>query len=99
MEDRRAIESQRMGQSSSRVFLLLCVVCTVGCARTAPQQPQQQAVPIRELPAGPTVRVMTYNVNWGAVRPNLAVAAIREADADVVCLQETTPEWETYLRG
>jgi endonuclease/exonuclease/phosphatase family metal-dependent hydrolase len=49
--------------------------------------------------AGPTVRVLTYNVNWGGVRPDLAVAAIREADADVVCLQETTPEWETYLRG
>ena len=45
------------------------------------------------------MRVMTYNVNWGGARPDLAVAAIREADADVVCLQETTPEWETYLRG
>ena len=83
-----------MGKRSFSSFLLLCLISCVGCARTAPQQALAAPGP----PAGPTVRVMTYNVNWGGARPDLAVMAIREADADVVCLQETTPEWEAYLR-
>ena len=83
-----------MGQRFLRLVVVLYVLSCAGCARTAPQQAHVAPVPV-----GPTVRVMTYNVNWGGARPDLAVAAIREADADVVCLQETTPEWETYLRG
>lgn len=42
--------------------------------------------------------MLTYNVNWGAPAPDLAVYAIRESEADIVCLQETTPEWESFLR-
>jgi endonuclease/exonuclease/phosphatase (EEP) superfamily protein YafD len=42
--------------------------------------------------------VLTYNVNFAAPRPDLAVRAIADADADVVCLQETTPEWERVVR-
>ena len=49
--------------------------------------------------AGPdAVRVLTYNVNWGMPGPAEALAAIRLADADVVMLQETTPNWEATLR-
>ncbi len=44
------------------------------------------------------LRVMTYNVNFGAPAREAAVDAIAEASADVVCLQETTPEWEELLR-
>jgi endonuclease/exonuclease/phosphatase (EEP) superfamily protein YafD len=57
--------------------------------------------PVRqpEAPAGPHVRVLTYNVNWGAPRPDLAVEIIRHSGADIVCLQETTPEWEGILRS
>lgn len=51
-----------------------------------------------ETPSGPQVRVLTYNVNWGAPRADLAVDIIRKSAADIVCLQETTPEWEQYLR-
>src|SRR6185503_13255644 len=51
-----------------------------------------------EEPTGPHVRVLTYNVNWGGARPDLTAQAILEADADIVCLQETTPEWEQYLK-
>jgi len=50
-----------------------------------------------EKPVGPHFRVLTYNVNFGGPRPDLAVRAIRVADADIVCLQETTPAWERYL--
>ncbi len=48
-------------------------------------------------PAGPSVSVLTWNLNWGMPAPDAAVEAIREADADVVCLQEVTPEWEALL--
>jgi endonuclease/exonuclease/phosphatase family metal-dependent hydrolase len=43
-------------------------------------------------------KIATYNINWGD--PDLAsvAATIQRADADVVCLQETTTESEHYLR-
>jgi endonuclease/exonuclease/phosphatase (EEP) superfamily protein YafD len=31
-------------------------------------------------------------------RPDLAVEALRKEDVNVICLQETTPEWEQVLR-
>ncbi len=49
-------------------------------------------------PTGPHFRIVTYNVNWGGPRPDLAAEAIRQSGADIVCLQETTPEWEKFLR-
>jgi endonuclease/exonuclease/phosphatase family metal-dependent hydrolase len=45
------------------------------------------------------LRVLTYNVNWAAPGADLAVKLIRESAAEIVCLQETTPEWERYLRS
>jgi endonuclease/exonuclease/phosphatase family metal-dependent hydrolase len=51
-----------------------------------------------QVPAGPQLRVLTYNVNWGGPRPDLAAQSFRESGADIVCLQETTPQWEQYLR-
>lgn len=56
--------------------------------------PGKRAEPITGL----HVSVLTYNVNWGMPAPELAVKAITEADADLLCLQETTPAWEQYLR-
>ncbi|NBB94331.1 MAG: hypothetical protein GVY16_01140 [Planctomycetes bacterium] len=46
----------------------------------------------------PTFRIASYNINYG--NPNLrgVVAAIRQADADVVALQETNRASERYLR-
>jgi endonuclease/exonuclease/phosphatase (EEP) superfamily protein YafD len=51
-----------------------------------------------ETPTGPRFTLLTYNVNWGGPRPELAVDVIRKSGADIVCLQETTLEWEQYLR-
>jgi endonuclease/exonuclease/phosphatase (EEP) superfamily protein YafD len=51
-----------------------------------------------EAPTGPHFRVLTFNVNWGGPRPDLAVKAIADSGADIVCLQETNPSWETLLR-
>src|SRR5262245_37106748 len=72
-------------------FLLLFAVLALatGCHRT------RRA----ETPTGPNFHILTYNVNWGGARPELAAQAIRDSAADIVCLQETTPEWEQYLRG
>jgi endonuclease/exonuclease/phosphatase family metal-dependent hydrolase len=38
-------------------------------------------------------------VNWGEPEPNLAAELIKKSGAEIVCLQETTPDWETYLRA
>jgi endonuclease/exonuclease/phosphatase family metal-dependent hydrolase len=48
-------------------------------------------------PSGPHFSVMTYNVNYGMPGAAEAARAIRETDADIVCLQETTPAWREYL--
>lgn len=73
-----------------RLFLILAAVLALmtGCRST------RQA----EVPAGPHVRVLTYIVNWGAPGPDLAADIIRQSGADIVCLQETTPQWEQFLR-
>src|SRR4051812_13389564 len=52
-----------------------------------------------ETPTGLHFSVLTYNVNFGGPRPDPAIDAIRRADADVVCLQETTPAWEDLIRA
>lgn len=49
-------------------------------------------------PAGRALTVVSYNVNYGVPGPAEAVAALREADADIVCLQETNATWEAALR-
>src|SRR5262245_20487651 len=51
-----------------------------------------------ETPTGPHVKVMTFNVNYGGPGADLALEAILAEDVDVLCLQETTPAWERYLR-
>ena len=71
-----------------RTLLFLAAILTAGC----------RALREAEAPAGPHLRILTYNVNWGAPRPDLALDLVRSSGADVVCLQETTPEWEERLR-
>jgi endonuclease/exonuclease/phosphatase family metal-dependent hydrolase len=67
---------------------VLLAAFLVGCRST------QQA----EAPTGPHFRMLTYNVNWGAPQPELAAQIIQQSGADIVCLQETTPQWESFLR-
>jgi endonuclease/exonuclease/phosphatase family metal-dependent hydrolase len=69
-------------------LILSSALLTAGCRSTR----------VAEAPAGPHFHVLTYNVNWGAPGPDLAAQIIRESGADIICLQETTPEWEQYLR-
>lgn len=70
--------------SLSALLTLLC-----GC-----RTPIRTAV----VPTGPHLKVLTYNVNYGGPRPDLAAEIIRRSDADIVCLQETNPQWEEFLR-
>lgn len=53
----------------------------------------------RAIPAdAPRVKILTWNVNYGGPGVDAAIKIILDADADLVCLQETTTEWETALR-
>jgi endonuclease/exonuclease/phosphatase family metal-dependent hydrolase len=48
---------------------------------------------------GPSVKVMTYNVNYGIAGDAATIRVIREGGADVVFLQETTPLWQAELNA
>jgi len=50
-------------------------------------------------PAQPHVKVVTYNVNWGFAQPQKVVDFLAEADAGIVCLQETHSQWEAVLKN
>lgn len=50
-------------------------------------------------PSGETLSVLSYNVNYGLAGDPEGLAAILDADADLVLLQETTLEWEQALRA
>ena len=78
----------QMRRATQLLALTLVVGALCGCRATR----------VAQIPAGPHLRVLTYNVNWGGYRADLALQAIRDSDADIVCLQETTPQWEDYLR-
>ena len=70
----------------NRLIIALLVGLLCGCRSTRQAEPN-----------GPHLRVLTYNVNWGAPRPELAADIIRQSKADIVCLQETTPAWDGFL--
>jgi endonuclease/exonuclease/phosphatase family metal-dependent hydrolase len=73
------------------LFALLAAGVFIHCAPS----PRAPAPP----PAGtPTLRVMTFNVNFGVSTAPENVAAIRDSGVDVVLLQETTAETEAVFR-
>lgn len=47
--------------------------------------------------ATPSLRLMTYNLNYGNPRPETSLAAIEKEDADIVLLQEITHGWKQQL--
>jgi endonuclease/exonuclease/phosphatase family metal-dependent hydrolase len=69
------------------IGLLLAAACGCRPPLRAPEEPR-----------GAHFSVLTYNVNYGGRRMDLGLAAILRARADIVCLQETSPGWERYLR-
>jgi endonuclease/exonuclease/phosphatase (EEP) superfamily protein YafD len=74
---------------SRSILILLLAVFLAGC----------HSMRRAEAPSGPHFRVLTYNINWGMPPPDQAAAIIRKSGAEIVCLQETTPQWEAQLRA
>lgn len=50
-----------------------------------------------EVVVAQSIRVSTFNVNWGNRHGDQVLAAIAAADPDILCLQETTPQSERFL--
>ena len=50
-------------------------------------------------PPQPHLKVVTYNVNWGFVRPTMVIDFLNGTDADIICLQETHSRWEMALKS
>ena len=74
---------------NSRIaFLLLASSFLIGCKSIRPA----------ERPPAEHFSVMTYNVNWGAPGADQTAELIRRSEAGIVCLQETSPQWEQFLR-
>jgi endonuclease/exonuclease/phosphatase family metal-dependent hydrolase len=66
------------------------LITALACARS-PIRTAKTAGP------GPSLKVMTYNVNFGIPGDASTIRAIRESGADVVFLQETNARWEEAL--
>lgn len=75
----------------------LVAACAAALLLTHCAHPTRVARPASD--GRPALAVMTYNVNFGIPGDRPTLAAIRGGDADVVLLQETTPEWERALRA
>jgi endonuclease/exonuclease/phosphatase family metal-dependent hydrolase len=70
---------------------VIIVFWTVFAGCTSPQKPNFS-------PSQPHLKVVTYNVNWGFVRPTLVVDFLDRTDADIICLQETHSQWESVIK-
>jgi vancomycin resistance protein VanJ len=77
-----------MAAARGATAFFFCTVALAGCATPTPPEPV----------VGAHFSVLTYNVNFGGPGSDSAVQAIADADADVVCLQETNAAWEKALR-
>src|SRR5436190_12997690 len=89
------------GKRLSRIFAAIACACLLA-AGCGPSQGPAAAGP-SSLPAvsaleTSSLRVATYNINWGNLHLDEVARAIRESDADVVALQETNPQSEAWLR-
>ncbi len=84
--------------------LALAALLLVACGSSPPERVSHSAPPEPEREVEPApdpvaqLSVMTYNVNYGTAGDASIVAAIRDADADIVFLQETNARWERAIR-
>lgn len=70
--------------------LFLLTPALAGC----PERPLEPRAP---TPGVFHFTVQTFNVEFGDSSDPVTVAAVGEADADIVCLQEVTPAWQAVL--
>ncbi len=76
--------------SYGRVLLLATLSSASACAASSDE-------PTARPGEGRHLSVLTYNVNFGLGGDAETTEVIRSANADIVLLQETTPEWERSL--
>lgn len=69
------------------IICMVTLLAAAGCG-DAPPQPA----------ADRRFSVLTFNVNYSKPKPAEAIDVIRQAGADVVCLQEADRAWEQVLR-
>ncbi len=50
-------------------------------------------------PNGPTISVLTHNVLYRGADPPVSLAALEEASADILALQEMTPQWAADIEA
>lgn len=86
-----------MGQLD-RIILATAVVVSgfVNCGVQAQEAASTSDAAQRD--ARPALKIATYNINWGNPDLKSVAKTIREADADIVCLQETNGQSEPYLQ-
>lgn len=67
--------------------------------RSGPSSLSLDPPPLPAAPAGaPQLRVLTFNINYGVGQDPRNIAAVADANADLVLLQETTDESELAFR-
>lgn len=74
-------------------FLSPLLAAALGCAA-----PEPAAAPRTPAPGAAQLVVKSYNVECGEHEEVDTIEAVGAGNADIVCLQETTPEYETALR-
>jgi len=50
-------------------------------------------------PPQQNLKILTYNINFIMAEPQAIANYINESDADIICLQETHPRWEIFLKA
>jgi endonuclease/exonuclease/phosphatase (EEP) superfamily protein YafD len=68
------------------IGMLLCLACSSVREAREPKADE------------PAVRILTYNLNYGMAGDQPTLEVVREADADLVLLQETSEMWEAHIR-
>jgi endonuclease/exonuclease/phosphatase family metal-dependent hydrolase len=72
----------------SAIALLFIMSVSLGCRSVRQPEALERA----------DFKLLTYNVNWGGAGADEVARIIRESGAEIVCLQETTPEWKRILK-
>jgi endonuclease/exonuclease/phosphatase (EEP) superfamily protein YafD len=100
MEQRTKVPSAAISRKKRRtlgVVVATASVCVAAVVANAASPKVRTASP---PPAGtPVLTLMTYNVNYGLGGDPETAHVIRDSPADLIVLQETTPEWERTLRA
>jgi endonuclease/exonuclease/phosphatase family metal-dependent hydrolase len=74
--------------------VIVCSHVLIGCEAAPHTLRRLDPQPIPPLPL---LKIITFNVDY-EVAPTASAEVFDNIDADVICLQESTPAWEEYLR-